>query len=179
MVADIEQVPSSPRKQFSRKRKNTCWTYFCSSGGPNEPTERAQLKSCWIEIDVTVDGGGHVWRTNTLLLRRGMRTRLSFVVIWPARPKIMHGPKHEFLPINRNGTNVHEQPRSVPSSCTRSNRVKTRPQGHTRYFDRGNKTAFSGTVVVLREPRSAANHHHFLHHTATYTMVPRCRRRAP
>ena len=72
-------------------------------------------------------GGGHLWRTNTLLCRgRGMRKRLSFVVIWLARPKILDGPKHDFLP--RNGTNGHEQPRSVPSGSTRSNKVKTRPQ---------------------------------------------------
>ena len=33
-----------------------------------------------MEINVTVDGGGHVLRTNTLLLCRGVRKRLSFVV---------------------------------------------------------------------------------------------------
>ena len=44
---------------------------------------------------------------------------------WLARLKILDGPKHAFLP--RNGTNGHEQPRSVPSGSTRSNRVKTRP----------------------------------------------------
>ena len=54
-----------------------------------------------------------------------MRKRLSFVVIWLAKPKILDGPKHDFL--SRNGTNGHEQPRSVPSDSTRSNRVETRP----------------------------------------------------
>ena len=48
--------------------------------------------------------------------------RLSFVLIRLARPKILDGPKHDFL--SRNGTNGHEQPRSVPSGSTRSNRVK-------------------------------------------------------
>ena len=57
-----------------------------------------------MEIDITVDGGGHVLRTNTLLLCRGMRKRtLLLVVIWLATPKILDGPKHEILP--RNGTN--------------------------------------------------------------------------
>ena len=99
---------------------------FSSSGGPNGPTERAQIKSCLMDIDITVGGGGHVLRTNTLLLCRGMRKRFPFVVTWLARPKILDGPKHDFLP--RNGTNDHQQPRSVPSDSTRSNRVKTRPE---------------------------------------------------
>ena len=76
-----------------------------------------------MEIDLNVDGGGHVLRTNTLLLCRGMRKRSPFVVTWLARPKILDGPKHDFLP--RNGTNDHEQPRPVPSGSTRSNRAKT------------------------------------------------------
>ena len=49
-----------------------CWTPFCSSGGPNGPTERAPIKYCLMEVDITADGGGHVLRTNTLLLSRGM-----------------------------------------------------------------------------------------------------------
>ena len=77
-----------------------------------------------METDITVDGGGHVLRTNTPLLCRGMRKRFPFVVTWLARPKILDGPKHDFLPMN--GTNDHEQPRSVPSGSTRSNRAKTR-----------------------------------------------------
>ena len=101
-----------------------CLNPFSSSGGPNGPTERAQIKSCEMEIDITVDGGGHVLRTNTMLLCRGMRKGLSFVLVWLARPKILDGPKDEFFP--RNGTNGHEKPRSVPSGSTRSNRVKTR-----------------------------------------------------
>ena len=84
---------------------------------------------CLMEIDITVDGGGHVLRTNTLLLCRGMRKRLSFVVTWLAMPKILDGPKHDFLP--RNGTNGHEQPRSVPSGSTRSSGVKTRPESRS------------------------------------------------
>ena len=83
-----------------------CWTPCSSLGGPNGPTERAQIKSCLMEMDITVDGGGHLLRTNTLLLCRGMRKSLSFVLIWLARPKILDGPKHDFLP--RNGTNGHE-----------------------------------------------------------------------
>ena len=78
-----------------------------------------------METDITVDGGGHVLRTNTPLLCRGMRKRFPFVVTWLARPKILDGPKHGFL--HRNGTNDHEQPCSVPSGSTRSNRVKTWP----------------------------------------------------
>ena len=97
---------------------------FSSSGGPNGPTERAQIKSCFMEIEITVDGGGYVSRTNTLSLCRGIRKRLSFVVICLARPKNLDGPKHDFLP--RNGMNGHEQPRSAPSGSTRSNRVKAR-----------------------------------------------------
>ena len=78
-----------------------------------------------MEMDITVDEGGHLLPTNTLLLCRGMRKRLSFVVMWLARPKILDGPKHEFLPMN--GTTGHEQPRSVPSGSIWSNKVKTRP----------------------------------------------------
>ena len=78
-----------------------------------------------METDITVDGGGHVLRTNTPLLCRGMRKRFPFVVTWLARPKILDGPKHGFL--HRNGTNDHEQPCSVPSGSTKSNRVKTCP----------------------------------------------------
>ena len=100
-----------------------CLTPF-SSGGPNGPTERAQIKSCFMEIDITVDGGGHVLHTNTLLLCRGMRKPFPFVVTWLARLKLPDGPKHNLLP--RNGTNDHEQPRSVPSGSTRSNKVETR-----------------------------------------------------
>ena len=69
-----------------------CLNPFSSSGGPNGPTERAQIKSCEMEIDITVDGGGHVLRTNTMLLCRGMRKGLSFVLVWLARPKILDGP---------------------------------------------------------------------------------------
>ena len=86
-----------------------------------------------MEIDITVDGGGHVWRTNTLLLCRGMRKGFPSVLAWLARPKILDGPKHDFSP--RNGTNDHEQPRSVPSGSTRSNRVMTRP--HHRSYRSG------------------------------------------
>ena len=71
-------------------------------------------------------GTDKVLRTNTLLLCRGMRKRLSFVVFWLARPKTLDGFEHAFLP--RNVANGHEQPRSVPSGSTRSNRVKTRPR---------------------------------------------------
>ena len=54
------------------KRKNMCWAPFSSVGRPNGRTERAQIKSGLMAMDITVDGGGHVLRTNTLLCR-GMR----------------------------------------------------------------------------------------------------------
>ena len=38
--------------------------------------------------------------------------KMSIVPIRLARPRIPHGPKHFFL--DRNGTNDHEQARSVP-----------------------------------------------------------------
>ena len=38
--------------------------------------------------------------------------KIPFVPIRLARPRILHGPKHGFS--DRNGTNRHEQPRSVP-----------------------------------------------------------------
>ena len=43
----------------------TCFglTPFSSSGGPDGPTERAQVKYCLMEIDITVGGGGHILRT--------------------------------------------------------------------------------------------------------------------
>ena len=71
-----------------------------------------------MEIGITVDEGGHVLHTNTQLRCRGMCKGFPFVVTWLARPKILDGPKHDFLPMN--GTNDHEQPRSVPSGSTRS-----------------------------------------------------------
>ena len=37
---------------------------------------------------------------------------ISFVPIWLAGSRILRGPKHVFF--DRNGTNDHEQPRSVP-----------------------------------------------------------------
>ena len=77
-----------------------CLAPFSPSGGPNGPTERAQIKYCLMEIDITVDGGGHVLRTNTLLLCRGTRKRLSLVVVWLAKPKILDGPKHDLLARN-------------------------------------------------------------------------------
>ena len=101
-----------------------------SSGGPNGPTERAQMKYCLMEIDYSRWRWTH-FAHNTLLLCRGMRKTLSFVPIWLARPKILDGPKHDLL--SRNGTNGHEQPRSIPSGSTRSNRVKTRPKCPRRF----------------------------------------------
>ena len=82
-------------KQFSRKRKNMCLTLFFFFRRTERP-DRTGTKSCLIEIDITVDGGGNVLRTNTLLLCRGMRKRFPFVVTWLARPKILDGPKHDF-----------------------------------------------------------------------------------
>ena len=38
---------------------------------------------------------------------------IPFAPIRLARPRILHGPEHVVL--DRNGTNDHEQPRSVPS----------------------------------------------------------------
>ena len=117
-----------PEKNSFRGRGRTCVsTPFSSLGGPNGPTECAQIKFCLMEMDITVDGGGHLLRSNKLLLCRGMCKRLSFVLIWLTKPKILDGPKHVFQP--RNGTNDHEWPRSVPFGSTRSNRVKTRPKG--------------------------------------------------
>ena len=80
-----------------------------------------------MNMGITVDGGGHLLRTNMLLLCRGMCKRLSFVLIRLARRKSLDGLKHGFLP--RNGTDDDEPPRSVPFGPTRSSRVKTRPQG--------------------------------------------------
>ena len=45
------------------------------------PTERAHLTSYLMEMDITVVGGGHMLRTNPLLLCGGMCKRLSFVLI--------------------------------------------------------------------------------------------------
>ena len=58
-----------PEKNVFLGRGRTCvGPHFLPSGGPNGPTERAQITSCLMEIDITVYGGGHVLRTNTLLL---------------------------------------------------------------------------------------------------------------
>ena len=55
-----------------------------------------------MEIDIAVVGGRHVLNTNTLLLCRGMRKGISFVVIRLASRKILRGPKRVFLPRNGN-----------------------------------------------------------------------------
>ena len=62
------------------------WTPFSSSGGPNASTERVPMKYQLMGMDVTVDGGGHLVRTNLLLLRRSMCKRLALALIWSARP---------------------------------------------------------------------------------------------
>ena len=53
---------------------------------------------------------------------------ISFALIRLARPRILHGPRRVFF-LHRNGTEDHEQPRSVPlrSSPFSLGRVKTRP----------------------------------------------------
>ena len=56
------------------------WTPFSSSGGPNASTERVPMKYYLMEMDVTVDGGGHLVRTN-LLLCRSMCKRLAFALM--------------------------------------------------------------------------------------------------
>ena len=71
-----------------------------------------------METDITADGGTCLLRTNPLLFCRGICERLPFVLISLARPRILNEPKHVFLP--RNGTNNHDQPRSVPFGPTAS-----------------------------------------------------------
>ena len=74
-----------------------CWTSYL--GGPNGPTERAHLNSCLMEMDSTVDGGRHLLRTNTLLLRHGMCKRLGYRSYWLG----WRGPRfwtHPITPIN-------------------------------------------------------------------------------
>ena len=39
-----------------------CLAPFPCSGGQNGPIERAQIKCCLMEIDITVDGRGHILR---------------------------------------------------------------------------------------------------------------------
>ena len=63
LFGDIERFHAAREKQFSRKSKNMCLAPFSSSAGPNGPTERAQIKYCLMEIDITVDGSGHILRT--------------------------------------------------------------------------------------------------------------------
>ena len=52
------------------------WDSFFSLGGPNGQTERTGTNDVlfgWSSAFITVDAGGHVPRTNMLLVRRGMR----------------------------------------------------------------------------------------------------------
>ena len=81
-------------KHFSRKRKNMCLTPF--SLQEDRTARPTQIKYCLMEIDITVDERWTHFAHDTLLLCRGMRKRLSFVLIWLARPKILDGPKHDF-----------------------------------------------------------------------------------
>ena len=88
----------------SRKRKKKCCTPFVCLGGPNGSTEREQ-KTDYLMMDTTENGCGHQflpWHVQNI----------PFVPIRLARPRVLHGPKRIFL--DRNGTNDHGQPRSVP-----------------------------------------------------------------
>ena len=133
LVADTEQIPCG------RKRKNRCWTPFLSFGGPNGTTERAQIQVLFYgRWDITVDRGGHLLRTNTLLLCRGLRKRLSFVLIRLAScPRFWTNPNTVFY-LGTERT-AHEQPRSVPSGSTRSNRKR---HALTRPLDRATAQPF-------------------------------------
>ena len=62
---------------------------------------------------------------------------LPFVPIRLARPRILRGPKHVVL--DRNGTNDHEQPRSVPLVPMLSGRVNKRHALATSYDTYGKK----------------------------------------
>ena len=52
-------------------------------------------------------------RANTLLLCRGRRKRISFVLIWLARLKILDGLKHDFLPMDETNGYETASPRFV------------------------------------------------------------------
>ena len=67
-------------------------TPFSSLGGQNGQKK----KFLSMETGIAADGGGHLLRTNTLLLCLGMCKRLSFVLIWPAWPKVLRSPKDGF-----------------------------------------------------------------------------------
>ena len=92
-----------------------CRTPFRSSEGPNGPTERAQIKSYLMEMGITVDGGGHLLRTNMLLLCCGMRKKLSFALIRLERPKISGRTQiHDSSTQKRNAKNSSVPFRPVP-----------------------------------------------------------------
>ena len=79
-------------------------------------------------MDITaVHGGGHLLRTNTLLCR-GMCKKLSFVLvlIWLARPKILDGPKHGFLPTDIVGAHRTTVNSLVPFRSVPQGRIELR-----------------------------------------------------
>ena len=134
----LDWSPTSDRfhaargKQFTRERKNTGWTPFLSLGELNGPTERPQNKvllSCLMEMDITVDGGIHIVRTNTLLLRccvvacaRGYRSYIFD--IWMARSKILDDKNTGFHPRSNTGTERTAINSLVP--------FRSAPQGRTK-----------------------------------------------
>ena len=106
------------------------WTPFSSSGGPNASTERVPMKYYLMEMDVTVDGGGHLVRTNLLLLCRSMCKRLTFALIWLARPQIPDGPKHGFFYL---GTERPTMVSLVPFCSVPQGRIELRRPLQTFY----------------------------------------------
>ena len=87
------------------------------------------------KVIVPFDAEMELW-TNTLLFRgvymRKVTVRIELAVCRVARPRVLHGwmyPNIFFYYVpptyssSKNGTNDHEQPRSVPFGPTRSNRV--------------------------------------------------------
>ena len=91
-------------------------TPLSSPGRPNGPTERAQIKSFFMEIGITVDGGGQRWRvactkgyrsywfgwrsprfwmdSNTILYKRTERTAMNSLVPFFPVPQRRMGLRH-------------------------------------------------------------------------------------
>lgn len=65
-VHQTDSFHAARQKMFSRKRKNVCWAPSILRRAEH-PDRTGTNKSCFMERNITVEGGRHLLRINTLL----------------------------------------------------------------------------------------------------------------
>ena len=87
-----------------------------------------------MEMDISVGEGGDLLHTD-MLLCSGMCKKVIVRTDKVSEAQDSRWTQTVCVTYCRNGTNDHEQPRSVPFGSTRSNRVKTRPhQAYSQFL---------------------------------------------